>query len=673
MPTSSGARSSASVPVTRSRALAAPVPAEAVPELLPVASSTMTPAVSVMHQGIVVPPNVPALYSEQEAQPRLSSLPPMASPNTVFSPVQELYDRIAPSQTSPAAQADYSQENPIHQLAALVTELSLKVDSLNQEVLTLKAAASSSEEVIEGLRSTIQDLEEMVLRELVADPPKEKVMSKKKIVSTTFTPFQGDDLNRLSRPQRNPSPDGDTSENEDTSSEEEGPKPEPRGARVPGLKEQVTRRPEFKSLVSYRSYRLGDTDQRVNASLTGKVNAHLKRLKHYLDYKYSGDPAIQVLDFLRTFKEAADLNGISEGVAVIILPYFLEGRAKSGLASRLKQVPSSVPRYPAAVQWLLQSFATEAVIAAAYQKVFTAKQKPEEDETAYAGRLTKNAAEAGSVFTEDALISAFVDGLLPYASNMVRGRVTTTMTFAEVQILAEQVGEAGRALSTMSRATIRVGTPGVIPIRPRVSSALSVSTDISPDSGDPLRAARSMLVATADMNPHGYGPPWGGGQDTSRSVMSDTTSMSAPTRGWASMAGSLQEEEALAMEVRNRNCHICFNPGHFLMECPLMDEATRSAIQQHRAQRFNSSPRTENPTIGGIPPRVTPAVAAMNPTGLLTRPANSPRYIGGPRYGDTRRPPMGVNHVEEELTVAETSREVYESPSQGSENSRGEA
>jgi hypothetical protein len=126
------------------------------------------------------------------------------------------------------------------------------------------------------------------------------------------------------------------------------------------------------------------------------------------------------------------------------------------------------------------------------------------------------------------------------------------------------------------------------------------------------------------------------------------------------------------MEVRNRNCRICFNPGHFLMECTLMDEATRSAIQQHRAQRFNSSSRTENPTIGGIPSRVTPAVAAMNPTGLMTRPANS-RYSGGPHYGDTRRTQMGVNHVEEELTVAETSREVYESPSQGSENSRGEA
>jgi hypothetical protein len=49
---------------------------------------------------------------------------------------------------------------------------------------------------------------------------------------------------------------------------------------------------------------------------------------------------------------------------------------------------------------------------------------PEEDKNTYANRLTRNAAEAGSVFTEYALISTFVDGLHPYAGNMVRGQVT---------------------------------------------------------------------------------------------------------------------------------------------------------------------------------------------------------------------------------------------------------
>jgi hypothetical protein len=45
-----------------------------------------------------------------------------------------------------------------------------------------------------------------------------------------------------------------------------------------------------------------------------------------------------------------------------------------------------MPKYPAAVQWLLQAFATEEMIAASYQKVFTAKQLSEEKETSSRNR-----------------------------------------------------------------------------------------------------------------------------------------------------------------------------------------------------------------------------------------------------------------------------------------------
>jgi hypothetical protein len=128
----------------------------------------------------------------------------------------------------------------------------------------------------------------------------------------------------------------------------------------------------------------------------------------------------------------------------------------------MKKIPPSMPKYPAAVQYLLQSFATEGVISAACQRVSTAKQLPEEDEKSFANRLDKYAAEAGCVFSEDALISAFVDGLLPYAGSTVRGQVTPQMTFAEVQILAENVGAAGRSLMTPGRSQIRWSIVGSV-------------------------------------------------------------------------------------------------------------------------------------------------------------------------------------------------------------------
>jgi hypothetical protein len=124
-----------------------------------------------------------------------------------------------------------------------------------------------------------------------------------------------------------------------------------RGRRVDVLVEQTIHRREFKSLVSYRTYRLADATQAVETVDTGKMNGYLTKFRHHLEYKFSGDPEIQVFDFLATFKEAADLNGVSEGIETIILPYLLEGRAKSGLTARLKQVVAPMTKYPAAVQF----------------------------------------------------------------------------------------------------------------------------------------------------------------------------------------------------------------------------------------------------------------------------------------------------------------------------------
>jgi hypothetical protein len=441
-------------------------------------------------------PPLPSLVTHQESgpagpvdesEPRLSSsLPvsPMAHVPTLAEPA--LSGQVM---TSPVAPADPSQDDPVPGMIALVTKLSADVASILRENAARKAEADQAKEEADDLRASVVDLEAMVLRELVADTPmssegdKKKEKKNQKSDSTTNkgdVQHRHSHKSRSSRKSRKFSGDDYYSEASYSSDEEEAaPRTATRGAQVPGRTEKVTRRHGFKSLVSYRSYRLADSSQEADSHATGKVNGHLKKLKHHLDYKFSGEPAMQVLDFLRTFQEAADLNGINEGVAVLILPYFLEGRAKGGLASRLKQVAVSMPKFPAAVQWL-NSYATETILAAACQKVFTARQLPEEDEKAFANRLSRYAAEAACVCSEDTLISEFVHGLQSYTSNMVRGLVTPAMTFAEFQILAEQVGTAGRALTATGRPS-RAAGPGVIPVRPRqVAAAVAESNQSSP-------------------------------------------------------------------------------------------------------------------------------------------------------------------------------------------------
>jgi hypothetical protein len=62
-----------------------------------------------------------------------------------------------------------------------------------------------------------------------------------------------------------------------------------------------------------------------------------------------------------------------------------------------------VPKYSAAVAWLLEPYETDAAIDAAAGKFLTAKQQAGEVEDAFATMLRRYAAEAGNVYKEAAL------------------------------------------------------------------------------------------------------------------------------------------------------------------------------------------------------------------------------------------------------------------------------
>jgi hypothetical protein len=55
-------------------------------------------------------------------------------------------------------------------------------------------------------------------------------------------------------------------------------------------------------------------DPIVNSEATDCLHSYLKRMKQHLDYQFSGSPATKVLDFLRSFKIAADVSRLSKSV-----------------------------------------------------------------------------------------------------------------------------------------------------------------------------------------------------------------------------------------------------------------------------------------------------------------------------------------------------------------------
>jgi hypothetical protein len=105
-----------------------------------------------------------------------------------------------------------------------------------------------------------------------------------------------------------------------------------------------------------------------------------------------------------------------------------------------------VPRYPVALHFLIQSYATPRVIASTCQQVISARQELNESEAQFGERLGKNAAEAGNVLNEDLLISVFLGHLQPIAAHSIRSHISDDMKFAQVQQKADDAGLAGRSV-----------------------------------------------------------------------------------------------------------------------------------------------------------------------------------------------------------------------------------
>ena len=407
----------------------------------------------------------------------------------------------------------------------------------------------------------------------------------------------------------------------DTSFDPHGGERARKGPRVAGLVELTTRRPEFRPLVNYRSYRLAIRTQTVDDRVTSKVNSYLKMMRHHVTEQFTGEHAIRIFDFLTVMRIAFDVNHISEGAAYLLLPHFLSGKAKHGVLSRWKQVAPALPKYPVAVQFLLQSYATPRVIATACQRVMSAKQDPTETETQFGERLGRYAAEAGNVFNEDLLISVFLEGLHPFAAHSIRSRVTDDMTFAQVQQEAEDAGLAGRAVAASSRS---LALPRTVPIRsplaprPRATVAMAISNDSSDphpyedyQTPNTHRVAATVDYATRDSLEDGA---WDGGSD-----------VSVPTRDWTSCAGSVQDDQVLAIG-ENRNCYLCFTPGHFIVDCPNLTEEQRATILRKRAAQSQN---------GGLPygSKIMDRHVGNNPRPYVTTPVGQVAKYQERAYG----------------------------------------
>ena len=403
-----------------------------------------------------------------------------------------------------------------------------------------------------------------------------------------------------------------------------------KGAASPGLKELVPARSDFRALVSYRTYRLENPSQRFDGAVTRRLASYVKGLRHSLEDKFTGVEPIEILHFLRTFKEAADHLDVSEGAASRLLPYFLDGVAREGYKAHLDEVPVGVDVYPYMVQYLLETYARDDALSQAYMAVTTAKMADGETEQAFGHRLYRAAIRAGNVVSKTDLKTIFLEGLPPFIQAGMRLHVTPSMSFEKVQQLAHDLGSSLRQTALQAASPPSKGklVAGVKPVATRVTRPGAVNVVRTEDSGSddglelekekemrevPL-TRRDLEVAVATIR--AQGSPLNSTTFTGRSTWPGTppprspaaSVVSIPTRGWASPGGS-----SVAFPVREMPnppprggvtrpplCFMCYTHGHYLSGCPRLPADLRWQAQGNR-EAYQRRQATL-PPMAGVPP-----------------------------------------------------------------------
>ena len=174
-----------------------------------------------------------------------------------------------------------------------------------------------------------------------------------------------------------------------------------KGPRKPRLEELRTAHDDFRHALSYRTYRLQNTDSTQDRDVFANSYKQRRRIEATKrDAKFDGSKPIEALSFLRMFKTQCDKNAISEGAALLLLPDFLVGDAERISRNELElrdEGVGGITSYCHAVQFILRRYAADRYIDGAVEEFDNVRQKDDEDETAYVRQLRSKAMCFGAV------------------------------------------------------------------------------------------------------------------------------------------------------------------------------------------------------------------------------------------------------------------------------------
>ena len=185
--------------------------------------------------------------------------------------------------------------------------------------------------------------------------------------------------------------------------------------------------------------------------------------------------------------EDVELVQLSEAQALIAIKHCLSGQAKSLFQAALGILPgsNSLNSWSEAVQYLLQTYATDSAIEEAIEALNATSQKANEHEKAFSARFIQAEQRCGNVHRWRERKLLFIDGLNPVIKPLVAryNKQSRKATYIQVVEYAFEEGSAHRARAGSQRNTdvlLRNPTPKPSRAQPR---SVNLLENYPPQSG----------------------------------------------------------------------------------------------------------------------------------------------------------------------------------------------
>ena len=197
------------------------------------------------------------------------------------------------------------------------------------------------------------------------------------------------------------------------------------GPHEEGLVELLPADDRFTMALSYRRYRLHNRGSVLNSDVTRNLGKWQRRLSHRMAERnmFSGTRPVAILNFLAAYKNALDGEFIPEVAGLVLMHHYLYGEALTLFETMMNDAgaeSAGFASWPHAVQFLLETYATDLNIEKAIDDLERIRLDPKETISQFKTRLTRAARELAGAYSQDALITRFIRNLPANIRDIVR-------------------------------------------------------------------------------------------------------------------------------------------------------------------------------------------------------------------------------------------------------------